>query len=286
MFEKVLFATDLSEYAQKTLECIGEIPGVKEVVLLHVVDATRPSKHGWIHGQHIEDARIRLNEQKEHLNSLGLKARVKVDVITEGDVPAAILETSDEEKVSLIVMGARGKSITKELLLGGVSLNVLRHAGTNVLIMRYKLAESLEGKIFEKFCPKIFSKVLITTDFSKPSLEAVSIVKDLKGIEEVVLMHVVSRGETEKEIEANVDVAKKKLDDIRKELSKAGLKVKNHVHVGSPAEEIISAAEEEDVSLIAMSTCGDGWFRELLLGSTTYDVARNAKRPVLIVKAK
>lgn len=58
------------------------------------------------------------------------------------------------------------------------------------------------------------------------------------------------------------------------------------MHVGRPAEEIISTAEEEDASLIAMSTRGDGWFRELLLGSTTYDVARNVKRPALIVRAK
>jgi len=47
MFEKVLFPTDFSEYAQKTLECIGDIPGIKRIVLLHVVDATHPSKRGW-----------------------------------------------------------------------------------------------------------------------------------------------------------------------------------------------------------------------------------------------
>ncbi len=44
MFEKVLFPTDFSGYAQKTFECIGEIPGVKEVVLQHVVDAAYLSK--------------------------------------------------------------------------------------------------------------------------------------------------------------------------------------------------------------------------------------------------
>ncbi len=38
MFEKVLFPIDFSEYAHKTLECIREIPGIKEVVLLHVID--------------------------------------------------------------------------------------------------------------------------------------------------------------------------------------------------------------------------------------------------------
>lgn len=284
MFEKVLFPMDFSEYAQKNLECVGEIPGVKEVMLLHVVDATHPSKRGWTHGPHIENARIRLEEQKERLEVLGLKARVKVDVITEGDISRAILETADKENVSLIVLGARGKGVIQDLLLGSVPTNVLRHAKTNVLIMRYKLTESFDGKTLEKFCMRIFSKVLYPTDFSMPAGAALSFIKGMKGIDEAVLMHVVSKGETEEEIEANVREAKKKLEEINKEFGGAGLKVKNHVHVGSPPEEINSAAEEEDVSLIAMSRHGKGWFRELLVGSTTCSVVRNAKRPVLVVR--
>ena len=44
MFEKVLVALDFSVYSQKILDRITEIPGIQEVVLLHVVDATRPSR--------------------------------------------------------------------------------------------------------------------------------------------------------------------------------------------------------------------------------------------------
>ena len=42
MFEKVLIPTDFSRYAHKMLECIAEIPGLKEVVLLNVLDASNP----------------------------------------------------------------------------------------------------------------------------------------------------------------------------------------------------------------------------------------------------
>lgn len=284
MFEKVLFPTDFSEYAQKTLECIGEIPGVKEVVLLHIVDATHPSKRGWTHGPHIENARILMEEKKEFLENLGLNVKTKVDVITEGDVPGEILETADKEKVSLIVMGARGRGLIQGLL-GSVCASVLRRAKTDVLIMRHKLAEGLEGKTFEKFCPMMLSKVLYPTDFSEASLKALAFVKGLKGMGELVLMHVVSKGETHEEIEAYVIDAQKKLEDIGKDISKAGIKVKTHVHVGS-IEEVISIAEEEDASLVAMSSHGKSWFKELLVGSTTCAVARRAKRPVLVVRNK
>jgi nucleotide-binding universal stress UspA family protein len=69
-------------------------------------------------------------------------------------------------------------------------------------------------------------------------------------------------------------------------LGKAGFNVEDHVRAGNPPEEIISTAEDEDVSLIAISPHGKGWFRELLVGSTTCAVVRRANRPVLVVGPK
>ncbi len=285
MFEKVLFATDLSAYAEKTFECIGEIPWVREVVLLHVVDATYPSKHGWVHGPHIEDARMHLEEHKVHLENLGLKVKTKVDVITEGNISHSILKTADEENVSLILMNAHGKSLIKGLLLGSIALDVLRHAKKDVLLMRYKLVDGFDGEKLQKFCERIFSKVVYPTDFSEPAEKALSLLRKLNSIKEIELVHVVTRGEIEEEIEANVQEAKKKLDDIKDELNRAGFTVNEHVRVGNPAEEICSVARDEDASLIVMSSHGKGWIKELLLGDTAYDVVKNSQRPVLVVRA-
>lgn len=284
MYEKVLFPTDFSESVKKTLECIGDIPGVKEVLLLHVIDATHPSKHGWTHGQHIEDAKIRLGEQKEHLENLGLKVDTKVEIITDGNVSDVILKTADDEKVSLIVMNAKGNSLIKGLLLGSTSLEVIRHSKTHVLLMRHKLVEGLEGEKFEKFCPRILSKVLCPTDFSEPAKDTLSFIKNLKGIQEIALVYVVTKGDTTEEIDANVAEAKKKLEEIKEKFS--GYKVENHIRVGHPAEEICSLAEEEDVSIIVMSSHGKSWLKELFLGDTTFDVVKTAKRPVLVVRSK
>ncbi len=286
MFEKVLFATDLSVYAQKTFECIEEIPGIKEIVLLHVVDATHPSMTGWIHGQHIENARMHLEEHKMHLENLGFRIKTKVDVITEGSISQSILKTADDENASLILMNAHGKSLIKGLFLGSVALDVLRHAKTDVLLMRYKLMESIDGEKLQKFCNRIFSKVVYPTDFSEPAEKALSLLRKLDSIEKIELVHVVTKGETEEEIEADIQEAKKKLDDIKDELGSEGFNVNAHVRVGNPAEEICSVARDEDASLIVMSSHGKGWIKELLLGDTAYDVVKNTKRPVLVVRAK
>lgn len=281
MYEKILFPTDFSEYSQKTLKCIGDIPGIKDVILLHVVDATHYSKQGWTYEQDIKDSKIRIEEQKEHLVELGLKIETKVNIITNGDIADDILKTAEEEKVSLIVMDSRGKSLIVGLLLGSTSLEVIRHAKIDTLLMHYKFLEGLEGEKFQKFCPRILSKVLCPTDFSKSAKNTISFIKDL-GINEMFLVHVVTKGETKEEIDANIQDARDKLAYIKDTLKL--LNIKEHIRVGNPAKEICSVAEDEDVSIIAMSSHGKDWLKELLFGDTTFDVVKMSKRPVLVIR--
>lgn len=282
MYEKVLFPTDFSEYTQKTLECIGDIPGIKDIVLLHVVDATQYSVYGWTHEKEVEDAKIRLDEQKQHLEGFGLKVKWRVEVITSSNVTNEILKIAEEEKVSLIVMNARGKSPVSGLLLGSISMDVIRHTATDVLIMRHKIAEGLEGEKFEKFCSRILSKVLYPTDFSVPTGNTLSFLKNL-GVQDIVLMHVVTEGNTKEDIDNYVKNARDRLEAIK---DIENLNIDMHVRIGDPTEEICSVAEDTDVSMIAMYSHSRNWLDELLIGSTTFDVLERAKRPVLIMRNK
>ncbi|MDF0592829.1 universal stress protein [Methanotrichaceae archaeon M04Ac] len=287
MFEKVLVPTDFSKYAQKVIECIGDVPGLKEIVLLHVVDATHPSKRGWTRGPKVEGAKIDLADIKGRLENLGFKVTSRLEVITEADVSRTIQRVAEEEEVSLIVMGALGKGRVSGILLGSASTGVVRFSDKDTLIMRYKMLEGLEGATYEKFCPMIFSKVLCTTDFSEASQSAISTIKGLKDVVgEVILEYVVSKGEAQEEIEGYVAEAKEKLAEIEEDLESSGLKVRTHVDVGNPREQITSLATTEDVSLIVISSQGKGWIKQMMVGSTTFDVVRTAERPVLIVRSK
>jgi nucleotide-binding universal stress UspA family protein len=148
------------------------------------------------------------------------------------------------------------------------------------------IAEPPKAELMEKYCTRVFAKVLVPTDFSQPAEAAMSFVKDIGNIGEVVLLHVVSKGESKEEIDAKVEDSKKKLNDIAMELGKGGLRVTTKVAVGSPVELIKSMAEEEDVSLIAMSSVGKDTVKTGRIGSRTYDVANSAKRPILVVRLK
>ena len=280
MFEKVLVPTDFSNHAKKVIECIGEIPGVKEVVLLNVV-ARDPLARVWDPVAEVKDVEKRLMEEKKAIKVPGINVRVKAVSVLEGEVASAIQKIAAEENVSLVAMGARGMSRIASAILGSSSRNVLRFGDTHLLVMRYK---TLEGGDMGKYCSRVFAKVLFPTDFSQPAEVALSYLKDISGIGELVLLNVVTKGETDDEIEANEAAAKMKMDEVVGMMGKSGMKVTSKVVVGHAVDVIRSVAEEEDVSLIALSSQGATAIKKGRIGSTAYDVANSASRPVLILR--
>jgi nucleotide-binding universal stress UspA family protein len=307
MYEKVLIPTDFSKHTNPILECVGEIPGVKEVVLLHIV-AGDPLARVWSPGDKIKEANSKLEELKKPLADRGFMVKVMAVSAGENEEYKVIQKFADEENVSLVVMGARGRSILRGLLLGSVSTGVLRYGKQDLLIMRYK---SLEDENLEKFCSHLFSNVLLPTDFSEAGMAAINRVKDYKLTNNVELINVVAKGESAQEVETRVKDAQIKLDAIRNDLAKAGINATAEVIVadageqktygtggmaavhkapfvdaGGEADKIIATSEKMDSSLVAMSSHGKGWMDDLLIGSVVFDVARRGTRPVLVVRYK
>ena len=81
-------------------------------------------------------------EAKKWLDKIGKKfeekgIQTKVEIVG-GPVPAAssIVNYAENQNVDLIVVGTRGKSGIKKLLLGSVASSVVSHASSNVLVVR------------------------------------------------------------------------------------------------------------------------------------------------------
>ncbi|HNQ53781.1 MAG: Universal stress protein [Euryarchaeota archaeon ADurb.Bin190] len=280
MFEKVLVPTDFSSHAKKVVECIGQIPGIKQVVLLSVISRSVITRV-WDPVAELKEVEARLMEEKKLIDAPGVEVKVRAVSVLEGEIANAVQRVAEEENVSLVAMGARGKSRIQSVLLGSVSRNALRFGDTHLLIMRYKVLDSGE---MEMYCDRIFSKVLFPTDFSQPAEVALSFLKNVQGISELVLLNVVSTGETDEEIEENQAAANKKIEEITRDLEKSGMKVTPKVLVGHPVETIRTVAEEENVSLIAMSSQGAIAIKKGRIGSTAYDVANSVDKPVLILR--
>jgi nucleotide-binding universal stress UspA family protein len=112
----------------------------------------------------------------------------------------------------------------------------------------------------------------------------VALLRDLGGIGEILLLHVVSHAESEAELSGLVKEAEAWLSALREDLRAAGTRVKIRIRVGDPAEMILSVAREEGVSLIAMNAHGKDRAPGHLIGTTTFSVVKGARIPVLVFR--
>ena len=76
------------------------------------------------------------------------------------------------------------------------------------------------------------------------------------------------------------------LDQLHADLTARGHKVETRLAMGDPATELIKATEEQGVDLIAMSTHGHRFVKDILLGATADRVRHLVKVPVLLLRAQ
>jgi nucleotide-binding universal stress UspA family protein len=76
------------------------------------------------------------------------------------------------------------------------------------------------------------------------------------------------------------------LDMLRAELTGKGFTVDTCLAMGDPATELIKVATERSVDLIAMSTHGHRFIKDILLGATADKVRHVVKVPVLLLRAR
>jgi nucleotide-binding universal stress UspA family protein len=76
------------------------------------------------------------------------------------------------------------------------------------------------------------------------------------------------------------------LEQVRAELASKGFTVEARLAMGDPAAEIIRAAQELHVDLVAMATHGHRFVKDILLGATVDKVRHELKVPVLLLQAR
>jgi manganese transport protein len=76
------------------------------------------------------------------------------------------------------------------------------------------------------------------------------------------------------------------LEGLRRELTGQGFVVETRLAMGDPATELIKAADDQHVDLIAMSTHGHRFLLDLVHGATVDRVRHLVKVPVLLLRAQ
>jgi len=283
MFPRVLLPTDFSPHAERTVQCIGEIPGIEELVLLHVLepapDGTTP------YGQHTIEARIReslgrLEELKAGIGRQDLPVRVLVHERVHDNVAETILSVAGKEKADLIALGARGRTL-RNLVLGSVSAAVLRDAKTGVLVVHDRALDAGAG--LEKYCRSAFSKILCPVDFSRPSYDDVASLREMPSGGEVILLHVLEGDIHGWDFPVARMNAVRRFREMKRGLEMEGFVVSTLLASGNPAAEALRVAGDEDVSLVLLSRFGKkDYVQAIGIGGTAAMIAGKARCPVLV----
>ena len=287
MFEKILFPTDFSEDANNELSCITSIPGIQEIILFHVIKHYAiPMGAEIIKDLAVKDAEIYLEKAKTYIKTLNPAIRVTLQETTSTDITGAILDAAEKNGVNLIVIHANIKGIMTGVLLSCVSSKVLcRISKINVMIMPNKLVGDLTSKTYEKYCPMIFSRILCPTNFSEFSVKTTTLAATMRGVGEIILLHVVQKGEAGNDREEAVKTAELRIKAICDKLPVKGIRTRTIVVTGKPENEIPRIAQEEDVSLIWMRSAAKGCLHDFFFGSMVHDVVMHSKRPVIVIRS-
>jgi nucleotide-binding universal stress UspA family protein len=287
MFKKVLFPTDFSEPAKYELDCITSIPGIREIILLHVIKQYAiPMGVETVESLEVQATEKYLHEAKMYIATLNPDIRVTLDETTSADIAGAILEQAERHQVNLIVIHANIKGIISGMFMRSVHTKVLcRISRINVMIMPAKLVRSLTGTTYEKFCRMIFSRILCPTNFSEFSLKTTALAGTMKGVGEIIILHVVQPSEPGKDSEEAVKTAKTRIKELCDQLSGQGIPSRSIVVTGNPKDEIARIADEEDVSLIWMRSAGKGCLHDFFFGSMVHSVALHSTRPVIVIRS-
>lgn len=290
MFAKALFPTDFSAYANTVFACLKDLKqaGLGTIVLLHVIRESAIPMPEPVRQEDLKrvewSAKEQLNIAQMALEGQGFRV---ITLIRHGFPVEQILRTAKEERVNLIIMGAQGKTLSAELLLGSVSYEVIRHATIPVLIQKAEVVRQVGHVECHSVCEQMFERVLHPTDFSECADAAFQLVKHLKsaGTQEVILLHVQDertlRHRTKEQLAEFDREDRMRLEKLCRSLRMFGLQARFLLRQGHPVRETLRVADEQAVSLIALGSKGRSAIQEILTGSTLENVIRLSRQPVL-----
>ena len=285
--ETLLLATDGSEFSEGAVgeaiklakKCSNRLTAISVIETNPELEAIAP--------QVTEKAEKSAREHLEAVQARAKKEGVECNIIirTGEDSYKYIVDEAVKNKITMIVMGRRGRSGLKRLMIGSVTTRVIGHAPCNVLVV--PKAAKLE-----------FRNILVATDGSNYSAvaatEAIGLAKQNNSALTVISV-IPSELVTPMDIDFTVNqrefIAEKEMHEaeknakaVKEAAEKEGVFVKAYILSGKPADAIIETAREKKADLIVLGSHGRTGLEKLLMGSVAERVIVLAACPVMVVK--
>ncbi|CAN5117258.1 universal stress protein [soil metagenome] len=267
------------------------------VLLVSVVDVSTEFAAWMRDSTDTEDFEKEQARTQEYLDGLASQfdgANVQT-LVRAGRPEVEILSVLDETPDPLVVMSSHGRSGFNRLLVGSVAGRVVGGAPCPVVVVR----ASDSGEPMPE--TRSIEKVLVPLDgsgFAEQALEAALTSLESKKLQ----FHLVRIPETvtwqttpyaggmanyqmvETYMDASRTDATAYLTEVAERLEGRGHSVTWEVRSGVIADEIVTAAGEQNVDLVVIATHGRTGFRRLVMGSVAERILRDVSAPLMMVR--
>lgn len=287
--KQLLLATDGSEFSNGAIRegirmaknCESKLTALYVIEFKPELEALAPNlveKMEITALKHLKDIKERADKEGVSCNT----------VVRRSETPhSVIVEESKRLRADAIVMGRRGRTGLKRLMMGSVTARVIGHSPCNVLVV-------------PRAANILYKNILIATDGSKYSRVADSTAIDIAkrcGANLIAISVVPSESisafdivqtQMQKEVVAGKELeeAKENINDVKSSAKREGVSVEGVIVSGRPYEAIVETEREKDVDLIVIGSHGRTGIEKFLMGSVTERVIGDAGCAVLVVKLK
>ena len=286
---RVVVGTDTSEAARAAVDWAATRASEVGAPLLILIAVAPGHERATPEGAAESPMHVRLRQAADEaaaaertrvlVNHPGLTVETAVVV----EVPSYALARATED-AEIVVVGARGYSAPlKTAALGGTSDAVATHANGPVAVIPEFAAGSRQHPD---------GPVVVGVDDSEESLAAIAWAADEAGRRGVPLVAVHAWRAwpwlTESLIgwsvsDANLGAGLEQMvTDLVAPYIAEGQQVETRVTIGHPAVKLVDASDE--ASVVVLGSRGRGGFMGMLLGSTSREVMRQARCPVVVVR--
>lgn len=284
---KTLLAVDGSDNSYEAVRALKFLSRADQLILLHALNVPRPAYPMMmpeVSDELYKAVERSMREDGERLldrvqSLLPLHAGPSTKRLETGSPAEVIVTAAEQDKVDLIVMGARGVGPIKERLLGSVSHRILTLAPCAKLIVN--------GPV------KAMTKVLLPLQ-GPHDMEAAIRFLQLKPFHEpaqlsllTVLPSVrppwpVEAAAAEQLEERALQSAREFIEDVANRLRSLGYEARGRAVLGTPTGMILQEAGTLRSDVILMGSRGRKGAMRFMLGSVSHSVLHQMPSPILI----
>lgn len=289
---KLLVATDFSAPARHAVMRSAALAQqlAAELHITHVVEASLT--------EHLK-ALLKLSDQQTNeraqkhaeLELNALMSAVEAEYhqtpslsVHSGSLLPTLADVVEQSVADLVLLAAKGEDFIRNWTIGSTAERLIRMLNCPMLVVK----QSTQVR---------YQRVMIAIDFSDWSRSSIELAQQIAPNARYVLAHVFDIPEEGKLRLAGVsefdiinyrnDVMQQhhnKLNKIAKACGLSDSQWSPLVMKGDPSSRLLEAEEEHDIDLIVLGKHGKGWFKEMLLGSTTKHLLTDSNTDLLIAQ--